>query len=71
MRLNIHTLLHHAKQSVVRFDEFLGDEEGATAIEYGLIVSLVFLAIMAGVNQVADTNSEMYDEITSAMASAG
>lgn len=48
---------------------FLGDESGATAIEYGLIVSLIFLAIITAVNAVADANNEMYSEIESALKS--
>lgn len=48
---------------------FLEDESGATAIEYGLIVSLIFLAIITAVNAVADANNEMYSEIESALKS--
>ena len=29
-----------------RFESFIGDEEGATAIEYALIATAVFLAIV-------------------------
>lgn len=54
-----------------RVKQFLSDDEGSTAIEYGLIVSLIFLVILAGVNAVANTNSNTYSEIVSAMESAG
>ena len=30
-------------------DRFLSDESGATAIEYGLIISLIFLVIVSAV----------------------
>ncbi|MFI0843892.1 Flp family type IVb pilin [Mesorhizobium sp. IMUNJ 23232] len=33
---------------------FLKDEDGATAIEYGLIIALISLAIVAGVGSLAD-----------------
>lgn len=33
---------------------FLKDEDGATAIEYGLIIALISLAIVAGVGALAD-----------------
>lgn len=46
---------------------FAGDESGATAIEYGLIVSLIFLAIVGAINQYANSTSDMYSEISSAL----
>lgn len=46
---------------------FLRDESGATAIEYGLIVALIFLAIITSVNQFATNTNSMYSEITSAL----
>ncbi len=51
-------------------EEFRNDEEGATAIEYGLIVSLVFVVILAAVKNVAATNSENYDTITTTIQNA-
>lgn len=50
-----------------RLDGFLRDESGATAIEYGLIVALVFLAIITSVNTFADNSNQMYSEIASAL----
>jgi pilus assembly protein Flp/PilA len=47
---------------------FAADESGATAIEYGLIVSLIFLAIVTSVNVFANNTGEMYSEISSALA---
>lgn len=47
---------------------FVSDEAGATAIEYGLIVSLIFLAIVGAVNGYVNATSEMYSEITSTLA---
>ena len=42
---------------------FLSDESGATAIEYGLIASLIFLAIIGGVGLFADKTTETYNKI--------
>jgi pilus assembly protein Flp/PilA len=47
---------------------FLADESGATAIEYGLIMGLMVVAIVAGMTNFADANNSTYqkleDEIT-------
>ena len=48
-------------------ERFANDEEGSTAIEYGLIVSLIFLAIMAAVRGFTTANNAMYSEIQSAL----
>ena len=51
-------------------EEFRNDEEGATAIEYGLIVSLIFIVIVAAVKNVAATNSANYDTISTTIDDA-
>lgn len=43
---------------------FSADESGATAIEYGLIVALIFIAIVAAINNYTDSTSAMYDRIS-------
>lgn len=48
-------------------ERFARDESGATAIEYGLIVSLIFLAIVAAVRNYATSTQDMYSTITSAL----
>ena len=48
---------------------FIEDERGSTAIEYGLIVSLIFLAILAAVNGFTGETKNMYSEISSALTS--
>lgn len=52
-------------------DAFRHDEEGATAIEYGLIVALVFLATVAAIRSFTESASEMYDTIDQTLESAG
>lgn len=51
-------------------EEFRNDEEGATAIEYGLIVSLIFVVIIAAVKNVAATNSANYNTVTTSIQNA-
>ena len=47
---------------------FSRDERGATAIEYGLIVALIFLAIVASVRSFTTETSSMYSAIESSVA---
>ena len=42
---------------------FAADRSGATAIEYGLIVGLIFLAIVSGVTDVANSTVAMHTKI--------
>jgi pilus assembly protein Flp/PilA len=46
---------------------FAANESGATAIEYGLICSLIVLAILAAVQAVAGGTTAMYDLLAAAM----
>ena len=49
---------------------FLADERGATAIEYGLICSLIFLVILTAVTSFGNTTSSMITMIGNAIGSA-
>lgn len=42
---------------------FLKNEQGATSIEYGLICSLLFLAIVGAINTFATSTNGMYSNI--------
>ncbi len=46
-------------------------QEGATAIEYGLIISLIVIAISVSVSQVADTTINMWDFVSNTVAKSG
>ena len=46
-----------------RVAEFVEEEEGEAAIEYGLIASLVVLAILGAVTLVADNVNAMWSTI--------
>jgi len=46
---------------------FAADDRGTTAIEYGLICSLIVLIVLAGMQAVGQATIVMYNVITSAM----
>lgn len=43
--------------------KFWRDEEGATAIEYGLIAALIAVVAMVGMSAVGDGLKEIFDDI--------
>jgi pilus assembly protein Flp/PilA len=49
------------------FSQFLSDESGATAIEYGLIAAGISLAIIAIVNGLGDTLNTKFGNINSSL----
>ena len=51
--------------------EFLSDESGATAIEYGLIAALIAVAIIAAVGAVGDTLETTFSGIDSGLQAGG
>lgn len=52
---------------MTKFIEFLKDESGATAIEYGLIAALMTTAIIAGITNFGNETESMYNTITDAV----
>ncbi|MFN3828147.1 MAG: Flp family type IVb pilin [Micavibrio sp.] len=55
---------------IARVQAYLKSEEGATAIEYGLIAGGISLAIMAAVFLAGDSLSAMFGSISSALSDA-
>ena len=51
-------------------NRFLKDEEGATAIEYGLIAALIAVAIIAALQAVATSLSTNFSEVSSNLDAA-
>lgn len=49
---------------------FLSDERGATAIEYGLICGLIFVAILGGLNALGGSNGALYKDVMQKIADA-
>jgi Flp pilus assembly pilin Flp len=47
--------------------QFVSDENGATAVEYCLLCSLIFLAVVPAVDAVANSTIAMYNVIIGAM----
>lgn len=48
----------------------LVDEAGATAVEYGLIVACIFLAIIGGLSLFAGNESNMYNTVSTTIGTA-
>lgn len=46
------------------------DEQGASAVEYGLILALIFLAVMGGVSALGDSVKGRWDDISNKVTSA-
>lgn len=53
-----------------RFTVLFKDERGATAVEYGLILALVFLAMVGAVTAFAETTVGMWNNISEAVQSS-
>jgi pilus assembly protein Flp/PilA len=49
---------------------FLKDENGATVVEYALIVAVLSLTIIGGIGQVFDSLTWLFSENTSRLANA-
>ncbi|MDG5748583.1 Flp family type IVb pilin [Qipengyuania sp. XHP0207] len=55
---------------MVKFLNKLGrDESGATAVEYGLIVALIFIAMLGAVTSFSNANIATYTAIETAVTS--
>jgi pilus assembly protein Flp/PilA len=50
--------------------QFVREEEGATALEYGLLAALIAAAIVTAVTQLGTTVSDTFDSIATDMAAA-
>jgi pilus assembly protein Flp/PilA len=51
-----------------RLGQFLADERGATAIEYGLIVALLSVAVLVAINSTGSGLQSTYTTIKTALA---
>lgn len=52
------------------FSRFLADEGGATALEYGLIIALVFLVALVGITAFASAGSGVFNDAMTRLAAA-
>ena len=55
---------------MTKFARFLKDESGATAIEYGLIVALIAVVIIAAVTAIGTTLNGTFTSVDSALVEA-
>ena len=55
---------------IAKFQAYLADKDGATAIEYGLIAGGISLAIVAAVFAFGDDLENVFNAIADSMASA-
>jgi pilus assembly protein Flp/PilA len=53
-----------------RFYGIFKDRRGATAVEYGLILAMIFLAMIAGVSRFAGTTQEMWNHVSNEVRSS-
>ena len=52
-----------------RFFSIFKDQRGATAVEYGLILAMVFLAMIAGVSRFSETTINMWNHVAEEVSS--
>jgi pilus assembly protein Flp/PilA len=50
---------------------FLADEQGATAVEYGLMIALIAAAILVTVGLLGTELNSKFDTVTKAVTNAG
>ncbi len=48
----------------------LRDEHGATAVEYGLIIAMIVLAMFAALTSVADATTNMWNTVSTKVQGA-
>lgn len=51
--------------------KFLKDEEGATAIEYGLIAGLIAVGLLVSLTEIGTKLSVVFDKISKSLTTAG
>ena len=52
------------------FDRLIRDRKGATAVEYGFILALIVIAIIAAVTQLARTTTGMWENVSTKVQDA-
>ena len=52
-----------------RFFEIFKDQRAATAVEYGLILAMIFLAMVGAVSRFASTTTGMWNHIANEVSS--
>ena len=52
------------------FNKLKRDNRGATAVEYGLILALMFLAMIGALQSFGQTTIQMWDRVTTSVSGA-
>ena len=68
MKRELQTIFASGQRRGRVMKDFLRSEDGATSIEYGLIVALIFLAIIASVRAFSESTSGMYTTVSDTLA---
>lgn len=55
---------------ILRLRKLLGDRRGATAVEYGLILTMVVLAAFGAIRALAGTTTGMWDNVSAKVQAA-
>lgn len=58
------------KNLLTKVKNFIREEEGASAVEYGLLVALIAVAIIAAVTAVGTNLSNLFNTVANTLASA-
>lgn len=53
-----------------RLIKFIKSERGATAVEYGLIVSIMIVGLLGALNLFSQSNSQVFNLVETEMANA-
>lgn len=65
-------LLHHLKEIPMSlFTQFVREEEGATMVEYGLMLALIAVVCIGVVTTLGQNISSKFSTISSSIAAAG
>lgn len=58
------------KNLLTKVKSFIREEEGASAVEYGLLVALIAVAIIAAVTAVGSNLASLFNTVASTLAGA-
>jgi len=61
---------HSTNGALNMLKQFLNNEDGATAIEYGLIAALIGVAIITAVGLVGDSLDEVFTQVATDLSGA-
>ena len=61
--------VHEVMGLIARMQQLLSSEDGATAIEYALMVALIAMAVIAAVTFLGISTNEMFQDVGTAVAS--